>query len=77
MMVQTFNPSTQELEGETGGSLWIQAQPGLYNKFQVNQGCIARLCLKTTATSYWTLVNQTPVMYSITGNTFLLKELLF
>jgi hypothetical protein len=30
VVVHTFNPSTQE--AETGGSLWVQGQPGLQSE---------------------------------------------
>lgn len=44
MIAHTFDGSTQE--AETGGSLCIQGQGGLHNKFQARQGYIERPCLR-------------------------------
>ena len=38
MAVHTF-------KAEAGGSLWVQAQPGIYNEFQASQGYTVRPCL--------------------------------
>jgi hypothetical protein len=47
MGTHSFNPSNREVEVKAGGvCLWIQGQFGLHNKFQDNQGCIVRPCLK-------------------------------
>jgi len=44
MVVHTFNLSTWE--AEAFGSLSVQSLPGLYNKFQANQGYLAEHYLK-------------------------------
>lgn len=50
--MHTFNPSGQE--GESGGSMGVQGQPVLHDKFQASQGNV-RSCLKNT--------NQKPVLH--------------
>lgn len=36
MVAYDFNPTTQR--AEAGGSPWVPGQPGLYIKFNANQG---------------------------------------
>jgi hypothetical protein len=43
-MTHTFKPSTQE--ADTGGSLWVQGQPGLQIEFQYSQGYTEKPGLK-------------------------------
>lgn len=42
-------------EAEEDETLWDQSQRGLHIKFQVNQGCIVRSCLKNTKTKDYKL----------------------
>ena len=44
MVAHSFNSSTWE--AETGGSLWVQDQPGLHREFQDSQGYVERDCFK-------------------------------
>jgi hypothetical protein len=44
VMVQAFDPSTQEAEADR--SLWVWGQPDLHSEFQDSQRYIVRLCFK-------------------------------
>ena len=44
-VVHAFNPSIQD--AETGGSLWVQGQPGLQSQFQDSPGYTKKSCLKS------------------------------
>ena len=46
MVAHTFYTSIQEVGAGAGGSLLVQAQPGLHNKFQDSQSYTDKPCLK-------------------------------